>query len=107
MVALRRILPTSTLKNLAGKGVHRKRNRLSGADTADVRFVHGHPDLQALEVFGDQEEAGGIEAGNHRLADVHPPVDDDSFDRGFDGAVVEVLLRSSQSGRGLGDRLVA
>ena len=83
-------------------GLARELNRegdgLAGFDLADVGFVDLHEDLHAGEVFGDEEEAGGVEAGDDGLADVDAAVDDDAGDGGFDGAVDEVLARAVEGG---------
>ena len=46
----------------------------------------------SLEVLGDQEQAGCVQAGDHGLADVHPAVDDRAVDRRVDRAIVQVAL---------------
>ena len=68
-------------KDLAGVSIHREGDRLARFDPADIRFIDRDPNLETIQVLGEQKEAGGIEAGHHRLADVDPPVDDDPFDR--------------------------
>ena len=69
-----------------------------GPDAADVGLVDRHPDLHALEVLGDQEQAGGVQAGHDGLADVDAAVDDDAFDRRGDRAVAQVALGPLQRG---------
>src|SRR5262249_15560765 len=68
-------------------------DRLALVDEVDVGLVDLGPQLDLLEVLGDQEQARGVEAGDDGLADVDPAVDDDALDRRLDGAVAEVGLR--------------
>ena len=85
------------LRDLAGKGpvavgVHREGDRLSDLDVADVGLVHGRPHQHVAEVLGQQEQAGRIHAGHHRLADVHAAVDHHAVDGRGDGGVAQVDL---------------
>ena len=59
---------------------------------ADVGLVDRHPDLHPRQVLGDQEQAGGVEAGDDRLADVHAAVDDHAVHRRGDRAVAQVAV---------------
>ena len=67
-------------------------------NAADVRFVDGNPDLHAREVLGDEKQAGGVEAGNDRFADGHAAINDDAFDRGSDGAIIQRALGLKRGG---------
>ncbi len=87
-------------------GIHAEMHRLARVNGSDVRFVDRYPDLHALEILGDEEQAGGIQAGHHRLTDVHPAIDDHPFDRGGNGAVAQVALRPLQRCLGLGHRIL-
>ena len=102
MVALSRTFAHFPRKDLAGVSIHGESDRLARFDPADIRFIDRDPDLHAVQVLGEQKEAGGIEAGHHGLADVDPPVDDDPFDRRFNGAITQVLQGPLQGGFGLG-----
>ena len=90
-------------KDLAGVSIHGEGDRLARFDPADIRFIDRNPDLETIQVLGQEKEAGSIEAGHDGLADVDPPVDDDPFDRRDDGAVTQVLQGPlSRLGLGLG-----
>ncbi len=95
-------MPTFPGKTIAGVSIYREGDRLARLDPADIRFVDRNPNLETIQVLGEQKEAGGIEAGHHRLADVDPPVDNDPFDRRFNGAITQVLQGPLQGGFGLG-----
>ena len=97
-------LADAPVEHPVGKRVHGEGHRLSGINAADVGLVHRGPDLDALEVFGDEEQARCAQAGDDRLADVDAPVNDHALHGGGDGAIAEVLLRLGQRGFGLRQR---
>ena len=66
MVALSRTLPTSPVKIFLGKRHHRKGDRLARMDQADVRLIDRDPNLNRVQILGEQEEAGGVETGPPR-----------------------------------------
>ena len=110
MVALRRTLPTEPLNSLPGNASHVKVTGAPGTNVPDVGLVDRDPDLHPGQILGDEEQAGRVEAGNHRLADVHAPINDDAPDRRFDRAETQVAfcflhggLRLHRACLGLGD----
>ncbi len=56
------------------------------------------------QVLGDEEQAGGVEAGDHGLADVDAAVDDGAPNRRFDRAIAEVDSCRIHRGFVLADR---
>ena len=92
---------TSTVKAAVWKGVHGEVNVLAGMDVADVGFIDGGPDLEALEVLGDEEQAGVVEVQSDGLADIDPAVNDHAVHRRKDGAAIQVVLVSGQNGLSL------
>ena len=60
---------------------------------ADVGLVHVGEDAHLLQVLRDDEEDGGLEAGDDRGAGIDAARDDDAVDRGVDLRVAEVGRR--------------
>ena len=88
---------------LAGVGVAGERHGLADVDVADVGLVDRGPHLHPLQVAGQQEQAGRVEARLHRLADGDAAVDDDALDRRLDDGVAEVDLVLVELGLGGAD----
>ena len=70
-------------KDIAGLSIYREGNRLARFDPANIRFIDRNPNLETIQVLGEEKKAGSTEAGHHRLADIDPPVDNDPFNRRF------------------------
>ena len=63
-------------KRCARMGIDRESRRHVHVDAADVGLVDRGPHLHPPQVLGDEEQTGGVETGDDRLADVHAAIED-------------------------------